>query len=83
MVGIARKPGVRNTQCVCEGNITTCQLTVSVPTKNIKHEKKFKIPFWSDCQILIYYIKYLIKNVNFNIKIKFGFNLEREKIGSC
>ena len=31
--------------------------------------------------ILIYYIKIFNKNVNFNIKIKSAFNLERGKIG--
>jgi len=33
--------------------------------------------------ILIYYIKTFNKKCEFNIKIKFGFNSENDKIGSC
>ena len=33
--------------------------------------------------VLIYYIKIFNKNVNFNIKIKFGFNMYNDKISLC
>jgi len=33
--------------------------------------------------IMMSILIYLIKNVNFNIKNKFGLNLERDKIDSC
>ena len=53
-------------------------LTNLVPIKDVTKLNFYMkvIMMW----ILIYYIKIFKKNVNFNIKIKFGFNLERDQI---